>query len=138
MRVFAKNDNIFRVLSEAVSEGLLVVNSNKLIVATNRKADRMFGYRREELIGRSLNILIPDSYAKKHHKYVEDYFGTHKTRKMAVGRCLYGKRKNKEEFPAEVGLFPFTIYDATYVLALIFDKTEIKKRIFKFKNLMNI
>ena len=128
MRVFAKNNNIFRVLSEAVSEGLLVVNSNSLIVATNRKANRMFGYRREELIGKSLNILIPDSYAKKHHEYVEDYFGTHKTRKMAMGRYLFGKRKSKEEFPAEVGLYPFTIYDATYVLALIFDKTEIRKK----------
>jgi hypothetical protein len=99
-----------------------------MIVATNRKADSMFGYRREELIGKSLNILIPDSYAKNHHKYVKDYFTTHKTRKMAIGRSLYGKRKNEEEFPAEVSLYPFRIYDATYVLALIFDKTEIKKK----------
>jgi len=135
MRVFAKNNSIFKLLSEAVSEGLLVVNRDKIIVATNKKADKMFGYHREELIDQPLNILIPEPYKKGHHKHVDAYFKTHKSRKMAAERCLFGKRKNKEQFPIEVSLNPFTIYDVDYVLAIVFDQTEISKRDFKIKEL---
>ncbi len=135
MRVFAKNNSIFKLLSEAVSEGLLVVNRDREIVATNKKADKMFGYRREELIDQPLNILISDSYKIGHHKHVDEYFNTHKSRKMGIERCLSGERKNKEKFPIEVSLNPFTIYDTDYVLALVFDQTEISKRDFKIKEL---
>ncbi|EAR01746.1 PAS domain-containing sensor histidine kinase [Maribacter sp. HTCC2170] len=135
MRVFARNNNIFKLLSEAVSEGLLVVNRERLIVATNRKADRMFGYYREELIGKPLKMLVPDPYKKGHDKHVDEYFKNHKAHKMAVERSLYGKRKNKEQFPIEVSLNPFRIYDADYVLALVFDQTEISKRDIKIKEL---
>jgi len=84
MRVFAKNNSIFKLLSEGVSEGLLVVNRDRIIVATNKKADKMFGYHREELIDQPLMILIPDSYKKDHHKHVDEYYKTHKSRKMAA------------------------------------------------------
>lgn len=135
MRVFAKNNSIFNLLSEAVSEGLLVVNKDSEIVATNKKVDKMFGYYREELIGQPLSLLIPGSYKKKHHEHVDEYFKTHKSRKMAVERCLFGERKNKDQFPIEVSLNPFTIYEIDYVLALVFDQTEISKRDFKIKEL---
>ena len=135
MRVFAKNNSIFKLLSEAVSEGLLVVNRERVILATNKKADKMFGYRREELIDQPLNILIPDPYKMVHHEHVDEYFKTHKSRKMTIERCLFGERKNKEKFPIEVSLNPFTVYDTDYVLALVFDQTEISKRDFKIKEL---
>jgi len=135
MRVFAKNNSIFKLLSEAVSEGLLVVNRDRVIVATNKRADKMFGYRREELIDQPLNILIPDPYKMGHHKHVDEYFNTHKSIKMGIERCLFGERKNKEKFPIEVSLNPFTIYDTDYVLALVFDQTEISKRDVKIKEL---
>ena len=135
MRVFAKNNSIFKLLSEAVSEGLLVVNRDRVIVATNKRADKMFGYRREELIDQPLNILIPDPYKMGHHKHVDEYFNTHKPIKMGIERCLFGERKNKEKFPIEVSLNPFTIYEIDYVLALVFDQTEISKRDVKIKEL---
>ena len=135
MRVFAKNNSVFKLLSEAVSEGLLVVNRDRIIVATNKRADKMFGYRREELIDQPLNILIPDPYKMGHHKHVDEYFNTHKPIKMGIERCLFGERKNKEKFPIEVSLNPFTIYEIDYVLALVFDQTEISKRDVKIKEL---
>ena len=55
-----KNDkDVFNVLFEAVSEGVIVVNNNQIIVSTNASAERMFGYQKNELMGRNLNILIP-------------------------------------------------------------------------------
>ncbi len=135
MRVFAKNNGIFKLLSEAVSEGLLVVNRESIIVATNKKADKMFGYYREELIGQPLNMLIPEPHKKGHHKNVDEYFKTLKPRKMGIEHSLFGERKNKEQFPIEISLNPFTIYEIDYVLALVFDQTEISKRDFKIKEL---
>ena len=59
MRVFEKNSNIFNLLSEAISEGILVVNHDQIIVASNSRTNEMFGYEEGELKGSSLDILIP-------------------------------------------------------------------------------
>ena len=59
MKVFEKNSNIFRLLSEAIAEGIMVVNDKQLIVAANGPASEMFGYAGDELIGQNLNSLLP-------------------------------------------------------------------------------
>lgn len=127
MRVFEKNSNIFNILSDAVSEGILVINRDQTIVATNSRTDEMFGYKKNELKGSPLNLLIPDSYHAKHENHVTNYYRKKDKRRMAQGRSLFGVRKNGEEFPLEVGLNPFTLYDSTYVMALIMDVTERKR-----------
>ena len=128
MRVFAKNSNIFRVLSEAVSEGLIVVNRERIIVAANQKTDIMFDYIREDLLGKSLDNLIPKTFSKVHDMCFDGKYNTNSSGKIASARSLYGLRSNKNQFPVEVTLCPFTIYDITYVLVLVVDKTEIKKK----------
>jgi len=66
MKVFEKQNNVFKILSEAVSEGIIVVNKEQVIVATNGSANEMFGYDQEELIGKPLNTLIPQKYHHNH------------------------------------------------------------------------
>ncbi|MDT7827485.1 PAS domain S-box protein [Pricia sp. S334] len=127
MRVFEKNSNIFRLLSEAVSEGIIVVNDKQDIVASNKRANELFGYEDEELVGHSLTILIPRSLRKVHNNHMSSFFEQHEKRRMAAGRTLSGLRKNGEKFPLEVGLNPFSLYGNTYVLALVIDITERKK-----------
>lgn len=127
MRVFEKNSNIFRLLSEAVSEGIIVANENQQIVASNMRANEMFGYEDEELVGQPLDILIPQPHRKIHKKYFTAFYRKHEKRRMAQGRNLSGLRKNKEKFPIEVGLNPFSLYGNTYVLALVIDIAERKK-----------
>lgn len=128
MRVFDKNSNIFSLLSEAVSEGILVVNKDRVIVAANNRTNEMFGYENDELMGSSLDILIPSSYQKSHEKYSARYFKNKDKRRMAHGRELFGLRKNKEQFPLEIGLNPFSLYGNSYVMALIIDITDSKKK----------
>ncbi len=128
MQVFEKNSNIFKLLSEAVSEGIIVVNQEQLIVATNRRTDEMFGYGEEELKGQPLSVLIPSSYHSVHKNHVQDYYKKHDKRRMARGRNLFGLRKNNEEFPIEVGLNPFSLYGNTYVMALAIDVSQIKEK----------
>ncbi|MGB5781146.1 MAG: PAS domain-containing protein, partial [Eudoraea sp.] len=62
MHVFDKNINIFHLLSETVSEGILVVNQEQLIVSINKKAARLFDFSHDELLGKPLSEIIPDKY----------------------------------------------------------------------------
>lgn len=128
MQVFQKNTNIFNLLSEGVSEGIIVVNIKQEIVATNTSAEEMFGYGKDELYGKPLDILIPQRYHKHHDQHVQNFIDKSEKRQMGHGRDLNGKRKNGEEFPVEAGLNPFEIYGSTYVMALVIDITERKIR----------
>lgn len=127
MRVFEKDSNIFRLLSEAISEGILVVNSKHEIVASNSLADQMFGYERDELLGKPLNTIIPKQYRKTHENHVDHFIENRETRRMGLGRNIHGLMKSGEEFPLEAGLTPFGIYGETYVMALVSDISFRKK-----------
>ena len=134
MRVFKKNSNIFHLLSEAILEGTLVVNQEFTIVSMNRRAEALFGYEQDELLGKPLSTIIPDKYRNSHQKHVGEYFSKGKQGKMAQGRVLHGLKKSGEEFPMEVGLNPFTIYQRKYVLALVYDMTQTQE----YKRRLNV
>lgn len=127
MKVFDKNSNIFRLLTESVSEGILVINDKQVIVEANGSAHTMFGYADEELVGQPLNILIPTNHRKTHAGHVKGFVKGGEKRQMGHGRNLYGCKKNGEEFPVEAGLNPLQLYGNTYVMALVTDITERKK-----------
>jgi PAS domain S-box-containing protein len=126
MRVFPKNSNIFNLLSEGISEGVIVVNAEQIIVATNTSAEEMFGYEKEELIGKPLDTLIPKRYHHNHDAHVDHFISKSEKRQMGHGLDLFGICKDGHEFPVEAGLNPFELYGATYVMALIIDITERK------------
>ena len=126
MEVFKKGSNVFKILSEAVSEGIIIVNTEQQIVATNSAANELFGYKGEELIGEHLDILIPKKYHNHHHKHVRGFMKQSGKRQMGHGRDLYGSRKDGSQFPLEAGLNPFSVYDQDYVMALIIDITVRK------------
>ena len=128
MRVFDKNNNIFSLLSEAISQGMVVVNEEKLIVASNQRMNTMFGYNDGELIGLPLKVLIPKTHRDSHEKQVKDYYKHPKMRPLGKVQNLFGIRKNKEEFPLDIGLHPFSLYDNTYVLALADDMTDVRAK----------
>lgn len=129
MKVFEeKKGNVFRILSEAISEGIVIVNEKQEIVTSNEAGDRMFGYETGELIGQSLNTLIPRKYHESHPTQVNQYLGKNDPRKMGHGRDLYGRRKDGSTFPVEAGLNPFEIYGNRYVMALVTDITVRKNQ----------
>ena len=138
MDIFKKTSNVFKILSEAISEGIVVVNSKQVIVATNRFSDGLFDYEEDELIGQPLEVLIPKKYHHNHPKYVDSFMENSGKRKMGHGRDLYGLRKDGSTFPVEVGLNPFSIYDNDYVMALVIDITVRKKAEEELKHWANI
>ncbi|WP_299255419.1 ATP-binding protein [uncultured Aquimarina sp.] len=128
MKVFEKNNNIFKILSEAISEGIIVVNKDQIIVATNESANETFGYEENELVGQELTVLIPKKHHHAHGGYVKKFIADSGKRSMGVGRDLYGVRKDDSKFPVEIGLNPFEIYDNLYVMALVSDITLRKEQ----------
>lgn len=122
MKVFAeKRSDIFRILSQAISEGIVIVNHNQQIVASNDAADRMFGYDPEELIGKELNVLIPPNYHANHTTQVDEFMERSNPRQMGHGSNLYGRKKDGSIFPVEAGLNPFKVDDDKFVMALVTD-----------------
>ncbi len=127
MHEFERDSSVFHLLSEAIPEGIIVVNQEHEIVSINGRALDFFGYYSEELIGHSLNVLIPDRFKKKHKEHTSKYFKASKTGEMAGDKCLFGRRKSGQEFPLRVDLHPFELYERPYVLALVHDiSTEIE------------
>ncbi|WP_026810926.1 sensor histidine kinase [Arenibacter latericius] len=126
MQHFLSDNHVFKLISEGISEGIIVVNKEQVIVATNSAADEMFLYDKSKLIGQPLETVIPRRYHQGHGTHVNNFVAKSKKRQMGKGRDLHGIRKNGEEFPVEVGLNPFKIDDETYVMALVIDITERK------------
>ena len=119
--------DVLQVLSDAVSEGIVVVDESQRIVSTNSTANSMFGYTADELVGQPLNILIPSSYRSEHTHHFSSFYNNSKKRRMGHGSPLFGLRKNQEQFPVEVGLNPFPLYGKTYVMALVMDISKRKE-----------
>ncbi|MFH6769130.1 PAS domain-containing sensor histidine kinase [Gaetbulibacter aquiaggeris] len=126
--MFQKDQHVFNLLFEAVSEGVVVVDEAQNIVATNVSAEQMFGYESKELLGKELNVLIPKNYHAGHGQHVEGFIHQNVSRKMGIGRDLNGLRKDLSVFPLEIGLNPFKFNDRTYVMALVIDVSVRKKQ----------
>ncbi|HET8887189.1 MAG TPA: PAS domain-containing sensor histidine kinase [Salinimicrobium sp.] len=119
--MFRENENLFNVLFEAASEGIIVVDESQLIVASNIAAEKMFGYEKGTLNGKPLNILIPPRYKPAHPKHFEGFMEHSEKRQMGHGRDLFGIKKDGTEFPVEAGLNPFKMGEKQYVMSLIID-----------------
>lgn len=129
MKIFEeKKGNVFKILSEAISEGIVIVNEEQKVVAVNEAAEKMFGYNAGELLGQNLSVLLPREYQNTHHHQVSDFLQKKDPRQMGHGRDLYGRRKDNTTFPVEAGLNPFEIYNSKYVMALVTDITVRKKQ----------
>lgn len=119
--MFKDSKDIFNILFEAVSEGVIVVDNTQKIVATNASAEAMFGYSKEEIVNQQLELLIPQKYHAKHGAYFHGFVKHQESRQMGKGRDLFGARKDGSAFPVEVGLNPLKIDGNSFVMALVID-----------------
>ena len=96
----------FRLFFESAPNGVVAVDADGQIVYVNARTERMFGYRREELIGQSLEILVPERFCAGHRDLRKLFALAPQTRPMGAGRDLFARRKDGSEFPVEIGLNP--------------------------------
>ncbi len=135
--IFQDDKDVFNVLFEAVSEGVIVVDKTQHIVAVNKSAESMFGYNNKELIGLHLDTLIPKPYRANHDTHVNGFMKHQKKRQMGHGRDLYGAHKDGSVFPVEAGLNPLQINGGNYIMALVIDISVRKKQEEELQELNN-
>lgn len=123
-----KKEDIFNVLLDSMSEGVIVVNEQQIIVEANSAVKKMFGYEKDELVNEPLKKLIPPNFHGKHDGHFQGFMKEKKYRQMGHGRDIIGLRKDGSVFPLEAGLNPFTIYGKNYVMSIIIDITARKKQ----------
>lgn len=116
----------FQLMVEYSPNALILVNEESKIVYVNVYAENLFKYPKTELIGRGVEILIPERLRKKHPGLVKMFFLGPTSRAMGVGRDLYAVKKDGTEFPVEIGLNPLVTIGGTLVLAAIIDISERK------------
>lgn len=117
----------FDAVMTAVPAALLIVDRQGSIRRINPRASRMFGYADDELVGKSIDMLVPKSFRDTHVHHRDAYGKSPRVQAMAPGRDLFGAKKNGALIPVNVALSPLTIQGETYVTATVHDLTEYKR-----------
>ncbi len=117
----------FRLVVESSPNGIVMVDGAGIVQLVNRETERLFGYASEELIGQSMEILVPTRFRSEHPRKRGEFHANPSGRPMGEGRDLYGQRKDGSEFPIEVGLNPIHTRQGMMVLSVVVDITERKK-----------
>ncbi|HEX3035507.1 MAG TPA: PAS domain S-box protein [Thermodesulfobacteriota bacterium] len=117
----------FRLVVESAPYATVTTDKRGKITYVNPQTERLFGYNREELIGQSVEILVPERFRKEHPEYRRDFHKDPQARPVGAGRYLYALRKDGSEFPVEIGLTPIKTGDGLLVLSSIVDITQRKR-----------
>lgn len=118
----------FEALFNFATIGMIVTNGDGKIINFNRYAEKQFGYAKDDVLGKTVEVLIPASAYKDHVKYREEYLCSPDIRAMGHGRDLFGEKKNGDLFPVEVSLCHYTINNQAFVIAFVIDITVRKRQ----------
>jgi PAS domain S-box-containing protein len=118
---------MFELAVEISPSGIVMVDGGGRMLMINNEMERLFGYRRDELIGRTVDILVPVRLRTQHVRHLDAFNLRPGPRRMGAGRDLFGLRKDGTEFPIEIGLNPVNVGESFLVLSTIVDISERKR-----------
>jgi PAS domain S-box-containing protein len=128
MPVNGAGGDLFRLAIEAAPTGMIVVDQDGTIALVNARVEALFGYSREQLVGRSIDTLVPSRIREGHPSVRRAFFADPRARPMGVGRDLFALRSDGVEVPVEIGLTPFqTSAGKRMVVASVVDITERRR-----------
>jgi PAS domain S-box-containing protein len=122
-----RQTKLFRGLLEAAPDGMVIVNSDGVIVLVNAQVEQTFGYARAELVGEPVEILVPDRFSGMHMAFRNGYVTEPRARPMGLGGDLFARRKDGSEFPVEVSLAPLETDEGLLVSAAVRDISERRR-----------
>ena len=120
-------DTKFRALLESAPDSIVIVDRRGRIAIVNQQVEQMFGYRRDELVGQPIEILIPDRFREQHVGDRSRYVAHPRTRPMGAGLQLFARRKDGTEFPVEIRLSPLEEPDGMLVTSIVRDVSDRKR-----------
>lgn len=127
--------DVLRGLLEAMPDALVVSDREGRIVLVNARTEQLFGYGPSELVGKSVELLVPESYRAKHVQDRAAYFAAPTIRAMGTGRQLWGRRKDGHEIPVEISLSPLPAAEGPLVVSSIRDVSERRKHEMQLRKL---
>ena len=121
------NVNQFEALFNFATIGIVVTDQAGIIVNFNQYAESQFGFKKDEVLGKPVELLIPVPFQRSHTGFRQGFYKKPGPRRMGEGRDLQALRKDKSQFPVEISLSHYVINEKMYVIAFVIDITVRKK-----------
>jgi PAS domain S-box-containing protein len=129
---------LFQALLEGAPDAIVIIDGRGRISLVNAQTEKLFGYPRSELLGQSVETLIPERLRASHSRHRHNYFAAPGTRPIGVGLELFGRRKDGTEFPVEISLSPLQTRRGILVMSAIRDISQRKRAEAKFRGLLEL
>ena len=119
--------NWLRGIMDTVVDGIITIDDTGTVLSYNPSAERIFGYEANEVVGRNINMLMPEPHRSAHDSYLRRYAETGEARIVGIGRQVRGRRKNGEEFPLDLAVTEMRQGDMITFIGVVRDITDRKR-----------
>ena len=127
INIVDNSEAYFRHLLDSAPDAMVIIDEQGKISIVNAQAEEMFGYAREEMLGRTIEMLLPDRLHMRHKAHRQTFQSSPRLRPMGAGFALLARRKDGSEFPVEISLSPVQSRGGRFVSSVIRDVTERKR-----------
>lgn len=121
------NPQVMRAILENIMVGVVQIDRYGTVRFFNTAASKMFGYTADEILGKNVNVLMPEPFHSQHDSYIAKYLNTHKSGVIGIGREIVCVRKDKSTFPADLAVSEVIVDDEHLFVGILNDISQRKE-----------